>query len=49
LTASEQCDNGNKPGCDASCKIVPGYVCTGSIGTTSDCQTRCGDGILGGY
>jgi cysteine-rich repeat protein len=46
--ATEQCDSGIKPGCSAICKIVPGYTCTGDIGSISNCSIRCGDGILGG-
>lgn len=47
MTATEKCDNGKKDGCIDSCKISAGYSCTGSIGHTSNCQIRCGDGVLG--
>ena len=45
---SEQCDSGKGAGCDNSCKIVPGFSCTGNIGSISNCSIRCGDGVLGG-
>ena len=45
---SEQCDTGKGAGCDISCKIVPGFSCTGNIGSISNCSIRCGDGVLGG-
>ena len=43
----EQCDNGNKSGCD-SCLIANGYNCIGNIGGTSICEKEaiCGDGIV---
>ncbi len=48
LTATEECDTGKKAGCDANCKIIPGFTCTGSLGSSSNCSIRCGDGIFGG-
>ena len=47
LEDGEQCDNGNKPGCN-SCVIVQGYDCFGSLGSSSICQKYpiCGDAIL---
>lgn len=48
LTTGEACDDKNKSnadGCSASCKIEPGWSCTG---TPSVCETICGDGIVVG-
>lgn len=36
LDEGEQCDNGNKPGCDR-CSISNGYTCVGNIGGSSIC------------
>ena len=45
--STEQCDNGNQEGCSANCVPDVGYSCTGSVGSTSSCSVKCGDGILG--
>jgi cysteine-rich repeat protein len=48
LTTGEACDDGNKSsadGCNASCKIEPGWSCAD---TPSICETTCGDGIVAG-
>ena len=47
LDLQEDCDNGNKPGCE-SCLIVKGYTCLGNIGGSSICNKYplCGDSIL---
>ncbi len=37
LGGSETCDNGNKPGCSATCKVDPGYYCTNKFGAASLC------------
>lgn len=46
LDQGEECDNGNKPGCQ-NCFIANGYTCIGNIGSTSLCEKEaiCGDGI----
>ena len=48
IDAGEQCDDGNVfagDGCNGSCNIEPGFICTGS---PSACTTVCGDGIIAG-
>jgi len=48
LDGDEACDDGNtssSDGCNASCKIEPGWSCAG---TPSVCETICGDGIVVG-
>jgi hypothetical protein len=44
----EACDNGNQTGCTSNCRADTGFTCLGGIGVKSDCQVRCGDGVLGG-
>jgi cysteine-rich repeat protein len=45
---SEQCDNGNKIGCQTGCKFDAGYSCSGAFGQPSVCFSNiCGDSILG--
>lgn len=36
LEFGEECDNGNKPGCQ-NCRIMSGYSCFGNLGGTSIC------------
>ena len=47
LEDGEQCDNGNKPGCDR-CLVAAGYDCQGNFGGTSICgkQRVCGDAVF---
>ena len=45
---SEQCDNGNKIGCQTGCVPDLGFTCTGAIGAASTCAVTCGDGVKGG-
>ncbi|MFO0738411.1 MAG: DUF4215 domain-containing protein [Labilithrix sp.] len=54
---SEQCDDGfiatpasNTPGCDANCKLVPGYACSEDANKKTSCHvTKCGDGTKEGF
>lgn len=48
LDPGEACDDGNgasSDGCSASCKIEPGWTCSGA---PSACESICGDGIVVG-
>lgn len=49
IDAKEACDDGNAAkgdGCDAECKVEPGYRCPDTGGPCR--ATRCGDGIVAG-
>ena len=48
LTETEACDDQNQSagdGCDSSCNIETGFVCSG---VPSVCTTQCGDGVIAG-
>lgn len=47
LEEGEECDNGNKAGCN-SCFVVRGYTCYGNTGSSSFClkYPLCGDSVV---